>query len=562
MKRTSWVTWRLFLITIPVDVVVVVLLSSNTLVSFENAPRWIAVGLIAHAAIAPFFALGVRISSRFNTWKSDLLILIALGAIRGFAIVLSETAFGLPHSFTDGYRVFNSAIALPTWFAFFALVTEAKRQYEQEFKILFHQAMKKAGSRKQTEESRFQGVSSADELISRLQSLTSSLAVEMQRVLAMPVATADYANEASKIQNLVNKELRPTSAQLWQGGSIGSPRIFKKDLLSMTLLKEKLPINVVIFCSAPFLFVGTMGAYGPMAAIIQTSAATVPVLLSFLVLERLHNLDVMSRSKTNLTILGLSYFAPLVVQYLVIPESLRLTINILYFCIFQLALWIVLVTLLIGYKLYYSLQMQRQAVLASFESMLNNERYLDLMATDLKPLNDIEMSRYLHGEIQTGLTATSLLLQQASKNGDAGLAREALERAIRILSQDHTQAINKSLVSPELHLQEIISGWRGIANISIALDLINQMTLTTARDVVELVGEAVANAIRHGKATDISVSGSQEPGQFRVHIRSNGSDAPEGESGLGTKMFNELASEWSFAHDDGQSYLTFAVSTN
>ena len=555
MKRASWVTWRLFFITLPVDVFAVVFLSKIALISLENAPISILVGLIAHLAIAPFFALGTQISKDMNNWKADLFVLILLGAFRGIVIVLCGRFFDLPAVVSDQFRIFNSALAFPTWFIFFTIAIEARHQYQREFNLLFQQTVRENDERKHSGDPAI----SAEEIIGRVQSLSSKLGAEIQSVLKKSAIKADYAYESGLIQDLIQMELRPASRELWQGKFISSPQILKYDLLRIVILQQRLPMALVLFCSAPFLFVGITGAYGLEVAIIQTSAATLPVFFSFLVLDKLNNLRIITRFQSNFMALSMGLIAPGLVQYFFIPVNLRLTTNFLSFLLFQFALWLVLVGLLIGYNLFYSLNQQRFAVLASIKALFKDERYFELINTESAPLDSMEMSRYLHGEIQTGLTASILLLQQASKRGDAVLAREALEGAVKILMRNHLEAFQNKFIPNEVHLAQIVSGWRGIADVSITLKFMEHLDETTAQDAIELIGEGVANAIRHGKATQISVIDKKEPGEIRILIISNIQESPDGEPGLGTEMFNRLTTSWGFESRKDEGVFTFTL---
>jgi signal transduction histidine kinase len=559
LKRASWVTWRLFFITLPVDIFAIVFLSKIALLSLENAPISILVGLMAHFALAPFFALGIQVSARFKSWKSDLLILIFLGAIRGIVIVLSSQTLDLPKVVSDEFRVFNSAIAFPTWFIFFTIAIEARHQYQREFSQLFQQVTKEGEEAKLSKSLGIKDVNSADDAINRVQSLSSKLGAEIQQALAKSDTRADYAYQSKQIQDLIQMELRPASKQLWQGKFISGPQIFKYDLLRIVLLEQRLPIGMVLLCSAPFLFAGITGAYGITVAVVQTCAATIPVFLIYLGCEKFYKLKITTRFQSNLTTLGLSYLTPVFVQYFLIPPSLRLATNSYSYFLFQFALWFVLLGLLIGYNLFHSLAQQRLAVIASFKSLLSDSRYLELIASESNSLSSMQMSRYLHGEVQTGLTASILLLQQAAKRGDTVLAREAMESAVKILMRNHAEEFNKTQMSADAHLAQIISGWRGIADVSINLDCIDLLDEATTRDVIELIGEGVANAIRHGNATQISVTDTEEVGGIRVSIHSNGAESQQGESGLGTEMFNRLTNKWGLESRDGQGVLTFTV---
>ena len=559
MQRISWVTWRLFFITLPVDVFALVFLSNVTVLTPEIIPQRIAVGLIAHMILVPFFAIGIRWCRRLNSWKFDLFALILLGAIRGIAIVLCERLFNLPTTVSGEFRIFNSAFAFPTWFIFFAVAIESRQQYQREFKALFNQIRRVDQEKEGAELNSEDDDLSAHELISRLQALTSKLGSEIQQTLSSTSNISDYAVEANKIQDLVNIELKPASKQLWRGNLVSSLQIFRLDLLRIVLLEQKLPAYLVISGSAPLLFVGIFGPYGLKIATIQTAVATVPVLICFLAFEKLYESRIFSRFVTNFLILGFSYLSPILVQFLLIPSTLKFITETVNTLLFQFALWLIFLILLIGYNLYGSLRRQQHAVISSFETLLKDKKYSEFMNSENTHFANMEMSRYLHGEIQTGLTAAILLLRQASKSGDVNLARQGLENAVKILMKNHLESFSKDQFSHQAYLEQIISGWMGIADVTIELNFIDGMAQSRAQDVVELIGEGVANAIRHGKATKISVSDEVVLDQLCVHIKSDGVEMPTGQTGLGTEMFNQLTSSWSFVREGGQSKLTFTL---
>lgn len=485
-------------------------------------------------------------------------MLVCLGTIRGFALVIFGGELEIVDTVIDEFRIINSAIAFPTWFVFFALVTEARHQYQKEFNRLFNQILEKDSSQRTNSRTQI-GNLGTDSLIERLQTATSLLGSEIRDAINKAIPKSDYTVESQKIQELIDTELRPTSKQLWRESSIGVPSIRKLDLLKIILLEQKLSVNLAIMFTGPLLFVGVIGGYGLKAAIIQTSALVLPVLVSFAFMEKVHNKKWVTRRLSNLLVLAMSWFIPIPLQFLLVPRNIRITNGLSEFILFQTALWVVLVGVLIGFNLFYSITRQRQTVLKSLEALIKDEKYLDFMTMESESVRDIDLSRYLHGEIQTGLTAAVLLMQQASKNGDAILARRALENAVKILNQNHIEGYKRSLNSTELHLSQIISGWRGIADIEIHLDYLGSIPQARTRDVVELIGEGVANAIRHGKATRISVSDEVESELIRVHVYSNASDTPQGKAGIGTEMFNRLTEDWKFESSPGQSHLSFTI---
>jgi hypothetical protein len=150
--------------------------------------------------------------------------------------------------------------------------------------------------------------------------------------------------------------------------------------------------------------------------------------------------------------------------------------------------------------------------------------------------------------LQAGLVATSLLLERASSTGDTDLARRALRSAADILRQDHVLVSRSKISSPQARLDRISSGWRGIAEVSIDLNWISDLESSALNDVIALIDEGVSNAIRHAKSTTVSVTGSHLGVDLHIKILSNGSGMTAQIPGLGTKLFNELASSRRQSH--------------
>jgi signal transduction histidine kinase len=181
------------------------------------------------------------------------------------------------------------------------------------------------------------------------------------------------------------------------------------------------------------------------------------------------------------------------------------------------------------------------------------------IAAKSESIRNSEIAEYLHGEVQAGLTASSLLLQQAAQSGDSDLANEALQRAAGLLSQDHSNIAYTRMAKPEIRIAKIIAGWKGIADISILLPPTAQIDKVVLRNSVTLIEEAIANSIRHAHATEIRVSSILKQDFFTLNIISNGDSMVKGKAGLGTKLFDDLTSEWSYTTESGQNRLTFVL---
>jgi signal transduction histidine kinase len=557
VKRTPWLSWRLYFLTIPIDVIVLLLSSDHASTGSSDFSRWAILSLVAHGSIAPVVALALFFTSKFQSWKTDLVALILLGVVRGIAIDVGIGILGLEPKVSSVYKVFNSAISLPLWFIGIAVFVESRRQFQKEFEAIFLRSVRK----EQTSEDmqNLNPVADDGELIQHLQAIASGLAYEIEGVLSQPASQVDYAKQTSKIQDLINKELRPASAQLWNGSTLTAPKLSIPTLVRISLLDQKLKVLTASLLFAPYIFIGLNGTLGWRLAAIETLLATSLNIVIFYLCETLFKNGLLNRRFTNVAIMGSSYVIPFMGIVFLLPSNMFWTVSVATIFFYQLFLTASHILILLGLNLYKLLGQQRAAVLESFEQIIKNGDVLPISSDDLNAVRDIDLARYLHGELQAGLIATSLLLQRASNTGDTDLARHALRSAANILRQDHARVSQSRITSPQARLEKISAGWRGIADVKIVIAWIDALETSVLNDVIALIDEGVSNAIRHAKASTITVSGSRVGADVHLEILSNGSGMTEQVPGLGTKLFNELTSSFEYSRQGELNLLKFTV---
>ena len=513
--------------------------------------------LMAHGSIAPVVALALFFTSKFQGWKTDLVALITLGIVRGIAINVGFEILNIEPQVSSLYKVFNSAISLPLWFIGVAVFVESRRQFQKEFEALFLRSVRK----EQTSEDmkNLNPVADDGELIQNLQAVASGLAYEIEGVLSQPASQVDYAKQTSKIQDLINRELRPASAKLWNGSTLTAPKLSIPTLVRISLLDQKLKVVAASLLFSPYIFIGLNGTLGWRLAAFETLWATVLNIVIFFAFETLFKNGLLNRRFTNVAILGSSYIIPFIAIVFLLPSSMFWTDSVATVFFYQLFLTASHILILLGLNLFRLLGQQRAAVLQSFEQIIEGSEVLPISSDDLKAVRDIDLARYLHGELQAGLIATSLLLLRASNTGDTELARHALRSAANILRQDHARVSQSRISSPQARLEKIAAGWRGIAEVRIDLIWIDSLDTSSLNDVIALIDEGVSNAIRHAKANTITVSGSRESAELHIEIMSNGSGMTEHTPGLGTKLFNELTSSYEYAKRDNLNLLKFTI---
>jgi len=212
---------------------VLIFAADHNLESWNEVLVWGCVALISHLCLIPLVAVGVIQSQQWKSWKFDLAFLFLLGATRGVAINYCVQMWDLTQTVSYWYKVFNSTVALPQWFVGVAIFIESKRNYERTFRELFARAMRKEQETHERRDLLPSGKSGVDEAVARLQFITSNLASDIQHLLNRPKLLNDYTVEAKRIQDLIDNDIRPTSAELWRKNKVNTPKIPFLTLLSI-----------------------------------------------------------------------------------------------------------------------------------------------------------------------------------------------------------------------------------------------------------------------------------------------------------------------------------------
>lgn len=154
----------------------------------------------------------------------------------------------------------------------------------------------------------------------------------------------------------------------------------------------------------------------------------------------------------------------------------------------------------------------------------------------------------LHGTVQSSITAaiTRIKAMPAQDMSNRLAILQDLERATLALETPEIQSLN--LVAAFRDLQQT---WAGICQIEALPDSDAQDLVLTNEDaktcVNELIKEAVGNAIRHGRASKVSIQLQiARPQVLRLTVENNGA-APSANSvpGVGSQLFDDLSIEWS-----------------
>jgi signal transduction histidine kinase len=175
---------------------------------------------------------------------------------------------------------------------------------------------------------------------------------------------------------------------------------------------------------------------------------------------------------------------------------------------------------------------------------------------------DSQFAQYVHAEVQSQLLACKLLLLKAAESDFELFPPDITAQIVERMEKIKQPYQRPSAKVTGKRLPEIAQSWQGLAEIEYELipefsEFHSQSEITS-----QLIEEAVVNAIRHGKASKISIKAVAGSSYISVSVRDNGSmQMAKAGSGLGTILLNTFTESWSLEREGDHSLLTFSVPT-
>lgn len=160
------------------------------------------------------------------------------------------------------------------------------------------------------------------------------------------------------------------------------------------------------------------------------------------------------------------------------------------------------------------------------------------------------LARALHGPVQAAVTAAALRLDAAVRSGEKGNELLESERQTLLAAVDVLDTADSSDYTLDLALERISGTWEGLCEITSQVDAAAAASLAedtiAAAVVVDLMTEAVSNAVRHGEAEHIFISITiDEKHLLTLTIRDDGhSQSVEVFHGLGSALLDDCTIEW------------------
>lgn len=204
----------------------------------------------------------------------------------------------------------------------------------------------------------------------------------------------------------------------------------------------------------------------------------------------------------------------------------------------------------------------RREHLAKFAAEVDEERVVAIAKSRKAADFAREMSRVLHGAVQTRLMVCSLMIERARNSNDEAALGLALMEAVAILQTPVEPVESQETIKGEIDRK--VALWDGFCSIVVEMDPhLGDSPHVAAREVGRIVEEAISNAVRHGNASNITVRVSFDAiGTVSVMVVDDGVSElaqPTGithGAGVGSAILDQITGgNWTLTRRNGATHL-------
>lgn len=233
-----------------------------------------------------------------------------------------------------------------------------------------------------------------------------------------------------------------------------------------------------------------------------------------------------------------SGITPFLVNKFLFQDNLLLMIP----AMFSLIAWTGTVSIFtnLGFNFFKNRQNLEIDLGAELDQSLIKEETLRNLNRDLL----FEISKFLHGTIQTKVMTTGISLTNAIQTQDfARLTRVTNE--LREFAQDPLRDFTFKLTDDVAQETEtLIQKWNGLLKINFNSDDLNLLAKFQQSNFLKVLEEASLNSYRHSKADHLQVTVNKLDEQVVVKFIDNGVGIITNKRGFGSLLFDDVAKSW------------------
>ena len=541
------VSTKVFLWTYPLSLFLAVATTPTEINGGQELLLWLLLGFLAHSAMYPFVYYG----KNSKKLSEQVLLVLLMGIVRGSVIGLGSPLMGLEDSLSAPVRALNSTLAVFYWMQAGAIIVQYGFTFREKVKTLLTEILEK-------------GIVDLPQIAKKstneLVIIIGALQEKIINVVGSKPSQFDIQQASADIDSLINEHIRPLSQARWKDGNLLWIKTSFLAVMRRTLTTQKLPVIPVTVLTFPFTLVAQVSRIGFWETfIVQATWFLLLVILDRALSKAINTEKGFWRFNlfTIAILLAINYPITFLVQKITTvgaPSSTSPMISG-----YVISAFTAIALFIIGAMLF-SIQNDQGFAFQFLSDIIKKGELENLLKQTQSGTTDSQFAQYVHAEVQSQLLACKLLLLKAAESDFNLFPPEITAQIVERMEKIKQPYQRPAAKVTSKRLPEIAQSWQGLAEIKYVLipeftEFHSQSEITS-----QLIEEAVVNAIRHGKATKISIEAKASGSLISVFVRDNGSmQMAKASSGLGTILLNTFTESWSLQREGDQSLLTFSV---
>ncbi len=508
----------------------------------EDAPAVLYLLLLGVLITAPtfiiFWLLGnlIRKFGASNNLYANVAQLVVTGISRGiiFFYVLELVSINNPSPLLG--RILNSTFTVLLWLGIASILLESNHRFKRKYRALVTQILI---LKLRDGEKPDPGYALLAREIARMQlNIKESL-----QDRSPEVKDEEHARQlALTLRNEIEHGLRPLSQRLWLKSLYEPPSAKVSALISSAIIDLNYSFTLAAGIYAIANIVNTTQSLGLYAGVLFALGT----FIAFSISEMFRRYFCRKYSKytasINIVFIALAgLLVSLSVNFVFSFLELNYSYSVAIFTSPSLPALIVAIACI-------DLALQdREALMVSLRDKVAKQK-----GRDLDLVTHGNAASYLHNSLQSELTALALQLDSLASNPDPERNRIIMEKLEALVSQSKSEDFKNFMETPEARLARVINSWDGISEINLNIDPLIWQDPSRSSIVVSLIQEAIANAVRSGRANQVDVAGEYSVDSIVVTVTDNGSATLlTDRRGIGSQWIDRIAiSDWKLEQTD------------
>lgn len=465
---------------------------------------------------------------------------IVIGTAIALSLGLTAEWLGLESVQTLPLRV-AGVVLIGSWFGWglTLLLDEIDRSRQARTRLIERQVSVELASLQQTlliEELRNEVQGEVD---ARLREAQEDLARRLHELTTTSDGVTS-TDTSMALRTLAEETVRPLSTQLWSTAARQYPRIKWSRVLINTIRHEPLRPVVLAVIHVVGTALQTINRFGTTSGLLMLVMTVFAIFIVCLPANAL-----MQRYPAwhgRIFVVAVVILEAQIVPAVLWRESLAPGSATVAWAATQVVAGVLIILLTSGFG---SWRQQRRATERSYLEDLDQELVSTLARSRAVAELARELSRTLHGTVQSKIVACAMVSEQAIESGNVEQLKAALEQAQRVLASSRMG--EKAPIGAVTEVRRKVALWDQLCAIDVHIDEGIDDGTGSGERVGRVVEEGLANAIRHGGATAISVTLTSVDGGICIVIDDDGGGPPATPvPGLGSTVLDQATGgRWS-----------------